>query len=916
MITFAARPDIALGLFPQVRPTQLHGIEINPYAAELAQVVIWIGYLQWMRDNGFIASVRTPILEPLRTIECRDAILDLSDPDHPKPAAWPQADFIIGNPPFLGSKLFRQQGLEDDYIAAMYAAYDLPNSSDLCCYWFELARRAILSHAPTRAGLLATQGIRGGANRTVLDRIKRDGDIFMAWSDREWILDGAAVHVSIVGFDSGLEPTKTGNGIPRENINSDLTFDADTTQARRLGANDALSFMGDTKQGPFDVTWEVARDMLACPNPRAVANTRVVRPWANGLDITRRARSMWIVDFPEVMSDTEASRYEEPFEYIKRHVKPWRVENRKSWYRDEWWVHYAPRPELKRAVAALSRYIVSPRVTKHRLFVWTNGRTVPDCQLIVFARSDDYFFGVLHSAVHELWARRMGTQLREAESGFRYTPTTCFETFPLPWSPGEEPVAQPPSAGETPGEGRSSIPHPGATDAHPGAGVPQVAQPPSAGEDRSSMPHLGTTESHPGAGVPQVAQPPSAGETPGKDRSSIPHPGATEAHLGTTESHPGAGVPQVGQPPSAGAMPAGEAGAKEALSHYRRNLPHIQPGHRPVFVTFCTRDRWVLPETARTLVLEHCLYDHGTKLHMHGLVVMPDHVHLVFTPLLDSAGTPFGLAEIMNGIKGASAHRINKVLKRRGSVWQDESFDHVMRRHEAVERKVDYICNNPVRKGLASSEDDYPWLWREWVDDVPHPGAGVPQVAQPPSAGETPGEDRPPIPHPGAREAHPGAGVPHVLHGAISEAAKELNELRERWLNPPEWIEPIARAVDADDDFAEVPDEARELIRQSAIMARAAKDKNLKQRTLTNLYNERPTWLRIAHERLDRAVLSAYAAVDPEGDWSPDWAEVWIETGAGQPLPDDHALFARRAEVDQLVLANLLRMNLSRAAHS
>ena len=116
VITFAASPEIALGLFPQVRPTQLHGIEINPYAAELAQVVIWIGYLQWMRDNGFIEGVRTPILEPLQTIECRDAILDLSDPDNPKPATWPQADFIIGNPPFLGSKLFRKQGLEDPYI--------------------------------------------------------------------------------------------------------------------------------------------------------------------------------------------------------------------------------------------------------------------------------------------------------------------------------------------------------------------------------------------------------------------------------------------------------------------------------------------------------------------------------------------------------------------------------------------------------------------------------------------------------------------------------------------------------------------------------------------------------------------------------------------------------------------------------
>ena len=113
--------------------------------------------------------------------------------------------------------------------------------------------------------------------------------------------------------------------------------------------------------------------------------------------------------------------------------------------------------------------------------------------------------------------------------------------------------------------------------------------------------------------------------------------------------------------------------------------------------------------------------------------------------------------------------------------------------------------------------------------------------------------------------------------------------------------------------FADVSDEARALIRESAIMARAAKDPRLKKRTLTNLYNDRPTWLKLAHDKLDRAVLAAYAAIDPDGDWLEDWAEVWTDTGAGIPLPEDHALSARRNEVDQLVLANLLRMNLQRA---
>lgn len=140
-----------------------------------------------------------------------------------------------------------------------------------------------------------------------------------------------------------------------------------------------------------------------------------------------------------------------------------------------------------------------------------------------------------------------------------------------------------------------------------------------------------------------------------------------------------------------------------------------------------------------------------------------------------------------------------------------------------------------------------------------------------------------------------------------------MNEQRERWLNPPEWIDPIAQAVDAADDFTDVPTEARALIRQSAIMARAAKDAKLKKRTLTNLYNERPTWLRLLHEQLDRAVLAAYAANDPDGKWSEDWAQVWTDTGAGQPLPADHQLAEQRKETDQRVLANLLRMNLDRA---
>ncbi len=140
-----------------------------------------------------------------------------------------------------------------------------------------------------------------------------------------------------------------------------------------------------------------------------------------------------------------------------------------------------------------------------------------------------------------------------------------------------------------------------------------------------------------------------------------------------------------------------------------------------------------------------------------------------------------------------------------------------------------------------------------------------------------------------------------------------MDERRERWLKPPEWLDPLAAQIDEADDFADVPADARPLVRRSAIMAAAAKDARLKNRTLTKLYNERPTWLRLAHEQLDRAVLAAYAATDPAGGWSEDWAAVWVDTGAGQPLPADHPLAEQRKQTDAAVLAALLRLNGERA---
>jgi REP element-mobilizing transposase RayT len=158
--------------------------------------------------------------------------------------------------------------------------------------------------------------------------------------------------------------------------------------------------------------------------------------------------------------------------------------------------------------------------------------------------------------------------------------------------------------------------------------------------------------------------------------------------------------------------------AKPAKGEYRRKLPHLQVEDKPVFVTFCTHNRWEIPENLRGLVLQHCLHDHKLKTQIHGVVVMPDHVHLVFTPLTDSEGNYFSLAEILEAIKGASSHRINQALNRRGKVWQTESFDHILRSEEKIREKAEYICQNPIRSGFVRGIDEYPWLWREWVEGL------------------------------------------------------------------------------------------------------------------------------------------------------------------------------------------------------
>ena len=418
---------------PMVQPNQMLGMEINHYAAELARTALWIGYIQWHQANGF-PYTQSPLLTPLDTIRQTDAILDRSDPEHPAEPEWPAAEFIVGNPPFLGNKMMRR-GIGDDIVDAIYSVYSnrLPKGSDLCCYWFEKARAQIAAGKTKRAGLLGTQGIRGGANRQALQRIKESGDIFMAYPDREWLLDGAMVHISIVGFDDGSETQRLFEGeISESSINTDLTTGVDLTAVKPLSENDGIAFQGFNRVGNFDVPADEAAEMLKAPNPHGKPNSDVLKPYRNGRDFLNRPREVYTIDFGTDMPMAEAALYEQPFERILANVKSERERNRNRRAREMWWLYQLPSIDLRTALDGRDRYLATGRVSKHRIFAWLEGSIMPDNSLVIFARNDDYTFGILQSRIHELWARNKGTQLREAESGFRYTPTTCFETFPFP----------------------------------------------------------------------------------------------------------------------------------------------------------------------------------------------------------------------------------------------------------------------------------------------------------------------------------------------------------------------------------------------------------------------------------------------------------------------------------------------------
>jgi len=241
------------------------------------------------------------------------------------------------------------------------------------------------------------------------------------------VLNGAAVHVSMIGFDNGTETTRVLDGQVVETIATNLTTGVDVTQAMSLRHSNEFYHEGTKKGAKFELTYGELERLLLLPNPHGRPNSDVLRPYINGMELYGADKSRGIIYFGVEFDLEQAALYEALFKLIEERVLP-----RYGQSRLKWWQHERPRPGLIAAAARLSRYIATVRHSKHRIFVWLESSILPDSALGIFAVEDDYFMGLIQSRLHSAWSLSQGTQVRERESGFRYTPTTCFETFPFP----------------------------------------------------------------------------------------------------------------------------------------------------------------------------------------------------------------------------------------------------------------------------------------------------------------------------------------------------------------------------------------------------------------------------------------------------------------------------------------------------
>ena len=427
-----------------VDPHQFLGLELNPRAAAIAELVLWIGYLQWhYRTRGNVRPPE-PVLRDFRNIECRDAVLALHE-NEGQPAQWPAADYVVGNPPFIGAANMRA-ALGDAYVEALRAAYpEVPDSADLVMYWWHKAAALVAAGKLRKFGLITTNSLRQTFNRRVIERHLGKIHLAFAIADHPWVDggDGAAVRIAMTvgapGPGEGRLLTVTderatgGEGLEvdlietRGAIHADLTVGANVASAQALRANGGISSPGFKLHGAGFIVTPDERSTLEADAP--------IFEYRNGRDLTDRPRGVLLIDLFGFDADEVRRRWPATYQRVLEKVKPERDKNNRASYRDNWWLFGEPRKDLRPALAGLPRYIATVETAKHRVFQFLDTRIAPDNMLICIALDEAWGLGVLASRVHGVWALAQGGTLEDRP---RYNKSRCFETFPFPAATPEQ----------------------------------------------------------------------------------------------------------------------------------------------------------------------------------------------------------------------------------------------------------------------------------------------------------------------------------------------------------------------------------------------------------------------------------------------------------------------------------------------
>lgn len=463
-----------------VDPHQLLGIEINPRAAAIAELVLWIGYLQWhFRTRGNV-SPPEPVIKNFQNIECRDAVLaydskeevlddegqpvtiwdgrttkphpvtGLEVPDetarvpmyeyiNPRKADWPEADFVVGNPPFVGNKRMKSV-LGEGYVEAVRSAHsDLPRSMDYVMYWWHAATAEVASHSLERAGLIATSSITQGYNAKVVQQGIANGNgarIVYAVADHPWVdaAEGADVRIAITVFgrsdsgqldkvvsDSGRVLTSTSG-----EINSQLKVGTNVSLAGKLEANGGLACPGVQLSGQGFLVHPEELKLFSSKTRK-----RLVKRYFTGRDLNQYRSERYVIDTFGMSERALRNDFPDAYQWLIDRVKPDRMQNPRKKYRDDWWLHSEPRKKFRLALNGLQRFIGTSRTSRHRTFEFLPINCLPETKVLVVASQESLHFGILCSWIHGLYSRESGGWLGVGNDS-TYNHSSCFETFPFP----------------------------------------------------------------------------------------------------------------------------------------------------------------------------------------------------------------------------------------------------------------------------------------------------------------------------------------------------------------------------------------------------------------------------------------------------------------------------------------------------